>query len=183
MPGIEDLSPQDQQAHRLGALLLRKNPDIARRAKRLAREADPTLVVPELDLEDQITKAGEKQAEKVAELEQRLIEQDVANRRAAFRAECKEKGLDPAEVEKIVVAEKCSTATAIKIADMQRQTAEPAAGDVQHGGNPPHTPIDMRPEQDWRKLGGNRGALMRKAADVAHSMIDGFNKARRVAAR
>jgi hypothetical protein len=180
MPGIEDLSPADQQAHRLGVLLL-KDPEVARQAKRLAKKADPSLRIPEIELEDQIEKANEKNAEKVAELEQRLIKQDVDNRRAAFRADCKEKGLDPDEVEKIVVAEKCSTATAIKIATMQRDTAEPTAGDVAHGGNPPHTPIDMRPDQDWRKLQGN--SLRRRSATLAHEMVDQFRTQRRTAAR
>jgi hypothetical protein len=181
MAGIEDLSPADQQAHKLGVMLLRKNPDIARRAKRLAREADPTLVVPELELEDQIAKGQEKNQEKIAELEQRLINQDVQQRRKAFREDCEKQGLDPTEVEKIVVDEKCSTATAIKVALLQRQTAEPTAGDVLHGGNAPHTPIDMRPDKDWRKLEG--GALRRRSADIASEMVNDFAKARRSGAR
>jgi hypothetical protein len=181
MPGIEDLSPQDQQAHRLGTLLLRKNPDIARRAKRLAREADPTLVVPELELEDQIAKSNQTQAEKLAAMETQLMEERVRNRKRDRDAQIKDAGYTVEEIEKIIVDEKCTYETALKIADLQRQTAEPAAGDVLHGGLPPHTPIDLRPDQDWRKLSGN--ALRRKSATVAHEMVDDLAKRRRAAAR
>jgi hypothetical protein len=175
MAGLEDLSPQDQQAHRLGKLLLEKNPEIARRAKRLAKEADPALRIPEIELEDQIAAATKDSQKRIDELEQRQIATDVERRRERFRAECTEQGLDPEAVEKIVVDEKCSTATAIKLALAQRQTAEPTAGDV--FANPPGTPIDMRPEKDVRKLAG--GALRRWSADTAHAMVDQFRKTRR----
>lgn len=175
MAGLEDLSPQDQQAHRLGKLLLEKNPEIARKAKRLAKEADPALRIPEIELEDQIAAATATQEKKIQELMERQITTEANARRERFRAECREQGLVPEDVEKIVADEKCSPATAIKLALAQRQTAEPTAGDV--FANPPGTPIDMRPEKDVRKLAG--GALRRWSADMAHGMVDQFRKTRR----
>jgi hypothetical protein len=180
MAGIEDLTPDQAQQLRLGAILL-KNPDVARKAKRLAKEADPTLRIPEIELEDQIAAAGKVQADKIAELEQTVIKQDVERRREKFRADCVERGLKPEDVEKIVVDEKCSTATAIKLAIAMAQTAEPGPGEVVNGPNGPHSPIEMRPDKDWRKLTGN--ALRRRSADVAHEMVNGFLKLKRAVAR
>jgi hypothetical protein len=181
MAGIEDLSPQDQQAHRLGALLLRKSPDIARKAKRLAREADPTLIVPELDLEDQLEKSAKTQDEKLEAMDKQLMEERVARRKTERDQQIKDAGFTVAEIEKIIVDEKCTYETALKIAALQQQTAEPTAGEVRHGGNQPGTPIDMRPEADWRKLGTNRAALQRRSHEVASEMITNFNKGRRAA--
>src|SRR4029077_9792702 len=116
--GLESLTPEQAKALQLGSLLLNTNPDIARDAKRLALKANPKLNIPELELEDRIDKATARSPEKIEELEQRLITQDVNARRELFRSDCTKQGLDPDEVEKIVVDEKCSPATAIKLALM-----------------------------------------------------------------
>ena len=179
MAGIEDLSPELQQQLRLGAIML-KDPAIAREAKRLAKKADPSLRIPEIELEDQVNAVAVKNNERIDALEQQLVTERVNARHAAFRADCEKQGLDPDEVEKIVVAEKCSTATALKMAVMQRETAAPSAPDVRTG-NPQGAQIDMRPEADVRKLYG--GALRRWSADTAAEMIDGFRKVRRAVAR
>lgn len=179
---LEGLTPNQRQALNLGRLLLEKNPDIARKAKRLAKEADPTLRVPEIELEDQIAAGNKAQADRIAELEQRQIQSDVERRRERFHTACREQGLNPEEVEKIVVDEKCSTSTAIKLALAERTTGDPSAGDVSHG-NAPHTPIDPRPDAEWRKLGGNKSALARRSHDIAAEMMDGFKRERRAGAR
>jgi hypothetical protein len=176
MSGIEDLKPEEVQALRLGSILLSKNPDIARKAKRLAKEADPTLRIPEIELEDQIAAGNKEQADRIAELEQRQIQTEVERRRERFRADCKEQGLDPTEVEKIVVDEKCSTSTAIKLALASQQTGEASAAEVASGSNGMHSPMEVRPDADWRKLGGNLAGLRRKSADVAHDMVNNFRK-------
>jgi hypothetical protein len=181
MPGIEDLSPQDQQAHRLGTLLLRKNPDIAKRARRLAKEADPTLSVPDIELEDKIAEGQAASDKKLEKVEADLMTERVARRKAERDAQIVAAGFTVEEIEKIIVDEKCTYETALKIATLQQQTAEPTAGDVRHGGNPVHTPIDVRPDADWRKLGGNKAALARRSHDVAATMITDFAKARRTA--
>lgn len=177
--GVEGLSANQQQALKLGELLLNTNPDIARDAKRLAKKANPALRIPEIELEDAIDKASEKNTAKVAELEQRLIERDVTDRRRIFREDCTKQGLDPDEVEKIVVAEKCSPATAIKLALLQQQTGEPTA--AAHHVMPQGTPVDMRPEKDIRNLSG--AALRKWSADQAHSMVSDLMSKRRTAAR
>lgn len=178
MPGIEDLTPAQAQAMRLGEIL-QKNPDIAMRAKRLAKEADPTLRIPEVELEDKIAQGTKDAAKRIDDLEQRQIANEVAQRREQFRAVCKEQGLDPAEVEKIVVDEKCSTGTAIKLAIASRQTGEASAAEVAAGSNGQGSPIEVRPDAEWRKLGGNLAQLRRKSADVAHEMVNTFRKGTR----
>lgn len=170
--GIESLSAADQNAVRLGRLLLNTNPEVAREAKRLAKKADPNLRVPELELEDQIAASAKKSEERTAELERQLIEERVARRREEFHRQVAAEGLDVAEVEKIIVDEKCSPATAIKMAKLQQQTADPTAGVVAANGNAVGTPIEMRPEAEVRKLTGN--TLKRWSATLAHEMVDGF---------
>jgi hypothetical protein len=183
MAGIEDLSPEDQQALRLGAVLLRKNPDVAMRAKRLAKEADSTLRIPEVELEDKITASAKETEKRVDEIEKRQIATDVAQRRATFRAECTNLDLVPEEVEKIVVAEGCSPSTAIKLALAQRQTAEPGAAEVVSGSDGMHSPMELRPDTEFRKLGGNLAALRRHSATIAHDMVNELRGKRRVVAR
>jgi hypothetical protein len=182
MSGIEDLSPADQAAHRLGTLL-KKNPDIFRKAQRLAKEADPSLRIPEIELEDQIA-AGKVESDKRFEaIEAENIKLRVAQRKTERDAQCRNAGFEPEKIEKIIDERKCSYETAIHIATLEQQTAAPTAGDVRSGSNPPGTPIDMRPQEEFKKVGMNRGALQRLSADIAHGMIDENVKARRQAAR
>lgn len=181
MAGIEDLSPQDRAALNAGKLLLQSNPDIALRTKRLLKEAKPDLRFPELEIEDRAAAAVAATDKRVEKLEADLINERVARRQTERNAEITGKGFKVADIEKIIVDRKCSYETALHIAELERTTAEPTAGEVQHGGNPQHTPIDMRPEKDVRKLQGND--LRRWSADLAHSMVDAFAKTRRAAAR
>lgn len=179
MAGLEDLTPAQRQELHAGQILLRKNPEIARKAKLLIKEADPSISIPEVEADLRVQESEKKTAEQIAALEQRVIAQDVEARRAKFREKCKDKGLDPDEVEKIVVAEKCSTETAIRIAEMQQEMAAPGPAEVRHGGSP--GPVDMRPDKDWKNLQG--GALRLRSATVAREMIDEARNPRSAKAR
>jgi hypothetical protein len=179
MAGIEDLSPDDRRALAAGQKLLKANPDIVHRAKKLLKEADPTLRFPELEIEERVESHVKANDKKVEELEQELIKERVTRRQSERNAEIASKGFKVADIEKIIVDRKCSYETAMHIAQLEQQTAEPTAGDVRHGGNAPHSPIELRPAADWRKLQGND--LRRKSAEVAGQMIDEFTRARRAA--
>lgn len=166
----ENLTPAEAQALRLGSLLLQKNPDIALKAKRLAKEADPTLNIPEVDIDDRMHAVVKPALDRADKLEQELVAERVARRQTERNAQIRERGLKVEDVEKIIVDEKCTYETAMKIAELQARTSEPTPGDLPFRGNPPHTPIDMRPDKDVRKLQGN--SLRKWSSDLAHNMVD-----------
>jgi hypothetical protein len=177
MAGADDLPLEQQKALRLGRLLLETNPEIAMDAKRLAKKADPNLRLPEVELEDKMRAEAAARAEWEEKQEQRQMEERVTARRKERDREAKAAGFTPEEIEKIVVDEKCSFETAMKLAELQRQSAEPGAGDVYYGGRVPQ-PRDMRGDPEWRKLSPAQQRL--RGNEMAHQMIDDFiRKARR----
>jgi hypothetical protein len=181
MAGVEDLTGRDLEAHRLGQLLLSK-PEVRREAQRLAKKVNPALHIPELEMEDRIEAARTESKDRADKLETQLIAERVERRRSERAEQCRAQGLDVEEVEKIVVAEKCSYETAMKIAALQRETAAPTNPDTVSGAGA--GAVEMRPDEDWRKAGANGlAALRKKSADTAREMINGFRKGGRAGAR
>lgn len=165
---LEDLTPAQRQALSLGAVLL-KNPEIHKQAKRLAKAADPTLSIPEIELEDQLAAERERTDKELEKRDKALMEERVARRREERNRQIQAEGLTVEEVEKVIVEENCSYETAIKLVKAMKNTADPSSPLIVSGGHPQHTPIDMRPEQDVRKLSGS--ALRRWSHDTASQMI------------
>lgn len=183
--GIEGLTPAQVAAVRLNEIL-RKDPEVWRQTQRLAKKADPTLRIPEVELEDSLAASRAENERKIAEQNERIITLEADRRREKERAQSAAEGLDPDEVETRIVEERkagnaINHATMRKIMLLERQTADPTAGTVVHGSNPQGTPVELRPDGDWRKLQGN--SLRRHSAKVAGEMINDLIKARRVAAR
>jgi hypothetical protein len=173
MAGVEDLSGKDLEAFQLGRRLL-SNPEARLDAFRIARKIDPNLKVPELEIHDRIAASEEAAVKREKKLEDQLMAERVGNRKRDRDAQIVAAGLEVAEVEAIIVEEKCSYETAMKIARMNRQTAEPTAGDVR-SGNVMHQPIEIRPDQEFRKAGGfGSGALRKLSSSIAGKMIDEF---------
>ena len=167
----EELTPAQQQALRLGELLLRKNPDIALKAKRLAKEADPSLSIPEVDIDDKIAAGVTAANARADQLEKELVTERVTRRKGERDAQIRAAGFKVEDIEKIIVDRACTYETALHIAELERRSSEPTPGDLPRG-NPMHTPVEMRPEKEWRGLFGNQ--LRRKSADLAHAMVDQF---------
>lgn len=178
MAGIEDLSPAELRAFRLGKLL-ESNPEVRREALRLARKADPKLRIPELELEDRVDAERDARLKSEEKLEHQLMEERVARRKSERDAQIVAAGFTVDEIEKIIVDEKCSYETAMKLAELMKSTAEPSAGEVRTGA--PGEPIELRPGEDFRKLGTNVGGLRRLSASIAGQMIDQFRGRRRAA--
>ena len=172
MAGIEDLSPADLKAFHLGRELM-KNPEIHRQGLRLAKQANPALHFTEIELEDKIAQVEDNAKEREKKLADELMAERVERRRAEKNREIIAAGFTPEEIEAIIVAEKCSYATAMKLAAAEKRSAEPTAGDYR-GGTPPGTPVEMRPTEEWRKLGTNTGGLRKHSAQVAADMINQF---------
>jgi hypothetical protein len=151
---------------------------VALKAKRLAKEAQPSLRIPEVELDDKLNASQAATTKQVEELEKKLLTETVERRRVERARQIESEGLSVEEVEKLVVDEACTYETAIKMAKLQKQTAEPAASDVFHGGTPRHSPLELRPGAEWRKFQGP--GLKRESARVGHEMIDEFAKQRRL---
>jgi hypothetical protein len=173
MPGIEDLSPEQQKALQLGSMLL-SNPEVSNKAKRLAREVQPNLRLPEIDLEDQIAKLREETGAALEQRDKELMEERVKVRRAEQDAKIREAGFEPAEIEKLIIEERFgSYDAALKFAELRRQAAEPGPAEAGWGGRMPQ-PRSLVADEEWRKeyAKGGIGALRQKSATMAHEMID-----------
>jgi hypothetical protein len=176
--GVEDLTGADLEAHRLGKILL-GNPEVSLEAKRLAKRAQPSLRIPEVELHEAIAVQDAKAQEREQKLSDELLRVRVEAKHNAKRAELKDKGYNIDDLDKIIVDFGAKDYdSAIKIYDMQQARAEPTAPDIR-SGNAVGAQIDMRPDQDWRKL--TPGEARRKSADIAGEMISGFRTQRRAA--
>lgn len=170
---LEDLTPAEQQQLRLGKLLLESNPEIALDAKRLAKKADPRLRLPEVDLQDQIEALKKDKQEMEDKMERQRMEDRIAARERAAKAQIEEAGFTPEEIEKIVKEEglhgEGAIGTALKLAIYQRQPVEPGAMGVNVAG-----PFEIRGDPNLRKM--TPGDLRRWSNRTGHEMIDAFHK-------
>lgn len=170
--GLEDLTPEQRKQLELGSILL-SNPEIAKSSLRLAKKAKPELRLPEIDLEDAIAAEAKKREEWQEKQEQREIEQRVESRRREHARAAENAGFTPEEIEKIVVDEKCSFETALRLANLQRETAIPGAAETGYGGRMPYA-RDLRPDPELRKM--SPGDLRRWGTNTAHEMLDDYIK-------
>jgi len=171
--GLEDLTPAQLKAFHLGQELM-KNPEIHRQGLRLAKKANPNLHFPEIELEDQIAGVEARAQEREQKLEHDLMAERVNRRKAERDREIVDAGFTVAEIEKIIVDEKCTYETAMKLAAAERRSAEPGPGDYRSGHNQ-GDPIEIRGDADFRKAGASGlGALRKLSAKVASDMINGF---------
>jgi hypothetical protein len=167
MAGIEDLSPEELKQYRLGKMLLEANPEIADEAKRLALKVDPKLKLPEITLADRIAEQEKKRIEWEEKQEERAREERVHRRRKEEADRAIEAGFTPEEIEKIVVDEKCSFPTAIKLATLQRESAVPGPASFANGDPLSRTKDG---DVDWRKLSPTD--QRRKGLEIAHQGIE-----------
>jgi hypothetical protein len=174
MAGIEDLTPQQLRAFHLGQELM-KNPEIHRQGLRLAKKANPALVLPtEIELEDRIEAVNQGAKEREAKLEEQLMTERVARRQGERNKQITDAGFTVEEIEAIIVAEKCTYETAMKLAAAERRSAEPGPGEYRSGAHQ-GDPMEIRPDQDFRKAGASGiGALRKLSSKIAGDMINGF---------
>lgn len=166
--GIEDLTPQQQKWMRYGEMVL-ESPDqeVVDAAKRLARKVKPDLHLPEVDLADKIEEERKARKDWEAEQEGKRKESDLQRRRDVEAQRSRDAGFDPDEIEKIVIEEKCSFPTALKLAALQRETAVPGPASWTSG-----LPLNKTRDGDfdWRKASPSERT--RHSLDVAHQGID-----------
>lgn len=103
MPSFEELTDEQRAAlSRVGYQLIH-NPEVSRDAKRLLMKANPKVKFPEIENEERTNAALKERDEKLQALEQKLLEKEMQDRVEAKRQQCRERGLDPAEVENLIV--------------------------------------------------------------------------------
>jgi hypothetical protein len=179
MAGVDELNSAQQQALRLGEALL-AHPEVRGDVQRLYKKVKPDAVIPELVLEERIEKVREDSDKKLEKFEQQLMEERVARRKAERDAMISKAGFTVEEIEKIMVDRKCTVETAIHIAGLERQTAEPSSPEVRTS-TVQGEPLDMRPDKDWKNL--SKKQAERKGLTLAHTMVDDFRREQRRTAR
>lgn len=136
MASLEDLNDDQKAALMRAGYQLLHNPDVSKDAKRLLKKANPKLVFPELDAEDRINAELKTRDEKIAELEKAQLERDMQARIEEKRRMCRERGLDPADVEALIVergkaGRMIDWESAAELMELQKQSAPATpAGDT-----------------------------------------------------
>lgn len=96
----EDLSEDQRKIFTESMQLLLGSNETRKDTLRALRKADPKRTFPELDLDEKIEAARESDAKRIKEMEDKLLERDLTDRREKEHAKIRELGLDPLEVEK-----------------------------------------------------------------------------------
>ena len=157
MAGFEEL-PDEQKLNlaRFAHTLIHRNPDIAREARKLAKKANPDLRFPEIEAEERVNEQLKSRDKQIEEMQQQLMTQDVERRREAQRQSCRDKGLDPDEVEELIVERGKLGRTiqyedAMELLKLQKQIAA-ASGPGGDGARPNRsiTPDIMNDKDLWQ---------------------------------
>jgi uncharacterized membrane protein len=121
---LEDMTPEHQaQAVKLFSFV-NANPDVAKQIRRAAKEKNPTMQTPDLDLEDRLEAQAKEQREALEKLRQEQMEYVRAERRKEAHAKIRSAGLDPEAVEKVMVESSISDYdTAVNYIRAQKQLA------------------------------------------------------------
>jgi hypothetical protein len=146
--------------------------------KRLLKKMDPaTYNFPELATADLVEKSNEKNAKQIEKLEQEMIQQNARIELEKKHAQARDRGLDPAEVEKVVVEKKIyDWDAAMQFVEMLHQSAPASADAINDAGNSTRMPT----AEDEKELWKNPAEW---AAKQAHAEIDELTKRRRAARR
>jgi hypothetical protein len=138
-------------------------------------KANPQVHFPEIEAEDGVNKALKSRDEKIAEMEQKLIEQESFRRLEERRNQARERGLDPSEIETLITergkqGRLIDWDSAMELLELQKQTAPASpAGDNWKPGNEMPGIKEMLQSDDPAKI----------ARKIAHDTIDELRGRRR----
>lgn len=127
----ENLSLEDQQA--LGQTMHRllSNPELRKTTLGLLKKADPSVALPEVELEERFAELSSAQEKKISDLENKLQQKELQAQRERQFAALRDRGLDPAEVEKTMVEKRIADyETAAKFLELERQSAPPTPASI-----------------------------------------------------
>jgi nucleosome binding factor SPN SPT16 subunit len=155
MPSLEDLSEAEQAKAMALYSFVQGNPDVAKTMRKLAREKNPTMPVPDTDtLEEKFNGEIEQLREQIKKRDEESLENLKTQRRSDAHDRIRAAGLDPEEVEKKMVEEHIgSYETAIKFVRQERELA-------------PVTPESITPMHlpEGKDLWGNKNKFARDQA-------------------
>lgn len=167
MPTFEEkwAALNDSQRENLAKAGLRlfDNPDVSPKAKELLMKADPSVRFPEVLQANELTRIREENAENLRKLEQSQLEERAERNREKRWAEARDAGVDPEEVEKVIVEKGIAKwDAAVEFVQMRQRTATPtpAAYDTSRNFELPDG------KNDWFK------DPTKKARAEAHKAID-----------
>lgn len=129
---LEDRTEEERD--RLAAMYesIINNPATREMALRATKIAHPKLVIAELDNKDAIAAATKPLQEKIDQMQEEKLREDMEKRVEAQRKALRDQGYSQAdvdEIEKLMVSDKIAThETAAKYFTAQRQLAEPTPG-------------------------------------------------------
>jgi len=151
MASLEDLTPEQQDQALKLFTFTQNNPDVAKAVRRMAKEKNPSMQAPDLDLEDRIEAVRkETKAEIDKDRDERLAFIQQQQRREAHDR-IKAAGLDPEVVEKAMVDESIgSYDTAIRYVKAQKQLA-PATPELRTALRMPDTKDLWSDKNSWAK--------------------------------
>ena len=127
----ENLSLEDQQA--LGQTMHRllSNPDLRKTTLGLLKQADPSVSLPEVELDQRFDAFAAAQQKRIDELEAQAQQRQLADARQKQLDALRAQGLDPTEVEKVMVDRRIADYdTAANYLRMERQTAAPTPASI-----------------------------------------------------
>jgi hypothetical protein len=144
---------QREQAVRLFSFV-KQNPDIEKQIRREAKKKHPNMQAPDIELEEAMEKQRAEFQEELKKRDQASLDALQAQRRAEAHAKIKSNGLDPEEIEKVMVDENIANYdTAIKYVRAQKQLAPATAESV--------SPMTL---PDTKGLWQDRNGFARKSA-------------------
>lgn len=179
MPKLEELSAEQQQNLARAANQVLSNPETSREFKRLWSKANPQVRFPELEQETRLTSEFKTRDEKIAELEAKLLEEDVKRKREEKRQAAVARGLDPDAVEALIVERGKEGRTidyesAMELMELQQQSA--AATPANSTWRPNLGNQDARATIKEMLASDNPGAIANR---IAHETIDELRGRRR----
>lgn len=165
MATFEELDEKAREGFARSMHKLLSNPEVSEDAKRLLMRADPSLKFPSVQAADAASAEFKKRDDRIGELEGKLIEQEARARLNALHQQARDRGLDPAEVEKVIEKYKMTDWTrAMELTEVLGRSAPASA----------ETPArEELPKDDQKKLWNDPDAFAR---DTAKKMLDEFSR-------
>ena len=122
---LEDLSEADQAKALALYNFVQGNPDVAKTVRKLAREKNPNMPVPDTDvLEDKFQSEVEALRAELKKRDEQATEHLQSQRRAEGHAKIRSQGFDPEDVEKAMIANKIGDYdVAVKFLRQERELA------------------------------------------------------------
>jgi len=141
MASLEDLTEEQRTNIIKRASVLQKlldNPEVSEDVKRAIMKTDKSVRFSEVLAKDEVQGALEGQKKKIEELQQQMIEQNARAALEARHREARDRGLDPADVEKAIVDRGIGKwETAMEFVELTQRAAAPTPASMNYGNSTP----------------------------------------------